>query len=251
MADLYTKTRIEEDRFLLAEWKWDAFQSFKQMIADNENTYPCLPGRHGFLSDQLRYAFLDDPRKKETMKDIAEVLREYGPLSRDTGAYASLVLFFKTGEELQKAYSVEQFEDLFWSILSGVRLEDKIPWPDGIAEDPDDHTWEFCFQGEPYFAFCATPAHRMRKSRCFPFFLVAFQPRWVFENMNDETSLGRNMKKMIRKRLENYDEVPPHPALKWYGQEDNHEWKQYFLRENASSPTKCPFLNMVKARGKD
>lgn len=47
--------------------------------------------------------------------------------------------------------------------------------------------------------------------------MLTFQPRWVFEDLNDTTAFGRNMSKQIRKRLEAYDEVPIHPHLGWYG----------------------------------
>ena len=100
------------------------------------------------------------------------------------------------------------------------------------SQNPAHHKWEFCFDEEPYFVFCATPAHTLRKSRHFPFLLLAFQPRWVFEEINNSTAFGHKMKKLIRKRLIEYDAIPCHPDLKWYGQEDNHEWKQYFLSDD-------------------
>ncbi|RDI41897.1 YqcI/YcgG family protein [Falsibacillus pallidus] len=249
MAEIYSKEMIENNQMVLEDWAREAFQSFQNMIADDENTYPCVPGRIGFLSNHLRYAFLGDPREEKTLLDAADVLKRYSQMSRETGKYASLLLFYKSPAELQR-YSIEEFEDLFWSTLTSLSMKDQMPWPEGISKDPTHHTWEFCFHGEPYFSFCATPAHHLRRSRHFSSFLMAFQPRWVFEQMNDSTQLGRNMKKMIRKRLASYDEAPTHPALKWYGQEDNHEWMQYFLREDESSPSKCPFHNMMNANKK-
>ncbi|RLQ94062.1 YqcI/YcgG family protein [Falsibacillus albus] len=247
MAVLLTKTEIENETIALSDWQIEAFQSFKKMIADEENTYPCVPGRQGFQSDQLRFSFISDPRLDIAGTELAEILKQYGEISRETGKYASLVLIFETPEDIKRTFDINEYEDLFWTLLSQVSLMDEKRWPDGISQDPSHHSWEFCFHGEPYFAFCATPAHTQRKSRFFTHFLMAFQPRWVFEHMNDQTLLGQNMKKIIRDRLEKYDESPPHPALKWYGQEDNHEWMQYFLRDDETGPSKCPFHNMMRA----
>jgi FPC/CPF motif-containing protein YcgG len=39
------------------------------------------------------------------------------------------------------------------------------------------------------------------------------------------------------------DGVPAHLSLKWYEQENNQEWKQYYLRDDETVPSKCPFTN--------
>ncbi|UJF32605.1 YqcI/YcgG family protein [Paenibacillus hexagrammi] len=252
MAVLRTKDWIEEQVSTLPEWEQNAFLEFRNMIADAEHTYPCVPGRQGFLSNNLRFGFVQDPRSDEAIEQVAQLLKMYGPESRNTGKYASLVVFFQTSKELHAQYTVEDYERLFWSVLSRITEKDPKAWPEHISQDPQHHTWEFCFDGQPYFTFCSTPAHKIRKSRHFTHFLIAFQPRWVFENMNDSTPFGRNMKKLIRHKLHDYDGIPAHPSLNWYGQEDNYEWKQYFLRDDDSVPSKCPFTfmkNKFKALG--
>ncbi|KGP73345.1 YqcI/YcgG family protein [Pontibacillus yanchengensis] len=239
MTELYTRSWIEENLSSLESWKQQAFEDFATMIGDH--TYPCVPGRQGFMEDELRYGFLGDPRNEETYQQFANVVKEYTLCSRDTGKYASLALLFYTPEEMKQHFNDESYEQLFWSVLNGVSKLDEKEWPDSIPKDPDDHEWEFCFHGEPYFAFCATPAHQLRKSRHFSHFLIALQPRWVFDEINDTTAFGRKIKQVIRDRLTNYDKIPVHPSLKWYGQEDNYEWKQYYLRDDETIPTKCPF----------
>ncbi len=244
MAELYTKSWLEENLESIQNWQQDAFKHFSNMIADKGNTYPCIPGRQGFLSNNLRFGFTSDPREDGSIEDLAFLLKSYGEISRDTGKYASLVVFFKTPEQFKDNYRVAEFESLFWSVLNRVSAIDEVEWPEDIPTDPSHHEWEFCFHGEPYFAFCATPGHIFRKSRSFPCFMMAFQPRWVFDEINDSTVFGRKLKKAIRKRLADYDDVPIHPDLKWYGQTDNHEWKQYFLSDDESSPSKCPYTYM-------
>lgn len=255
MDRLLTKTYIEENYTLLPDWQQRAYQTFANTIADAHHRFPCIPGRQGFLTNQLRFCFLGSPALDETRLVLAEVLRNYGECSRTTGEYASLVVIFETAESgaflesetAEVMASVEAYEAQFWSILSDLHALDERAWPNSIAPDPEHHTWEFVFDGEPYFAFCATPSHSARRSRFFPWFLIAFQPRFVFDQINDSTLLGQKLKTVIRKRLEAYDSAPVHPALKSYGQSDNHEWKQYFLRDDDTSPHKCPFLQHATA----
>lgn len=246
MVELLDKTFLDENMATLPLWQQAAYQAFSKTIGDKANTYPCVPGRRGFLSNNIRFSFIGDPREACSIQDLSEVLKAYGSCSRETGKYASLVVLFETDEKLKETYTIEDYRKLFWSVLSRVSTYDKKEWPKEIPTDPWHHQWEFCFDGDPYFSFCATPAHQIRKSRHFPCFLIAFQPRFVFDELNNTTILGQKMKNLIRQRLNSYDGIPAHPDLKWYGEEDNHEWKQYFLSDNESSPSSCPFSQIKK-----
>lgn len=244
MEAIVDKAWIEKQLETLPLWQQSAYISFASMIADDDNKYPCIPGKQGYVSNHLRFSFASDPRELHTATLVAKALKEYGVCSRDAGKYTSLAIFFETPEYMIETYGVEEYRMLFWSVLNQISSLDEKEWPEHMPTDPSNHHWEFCFQGEPYFAFCATPAHQFRKSRYFSTFLIAFQPRWVFDEINDSTSSGRNMKNLIRQRLLEYDNVPEHPDLKWYGQKDNYEWKQYFLSDDESSASSCPFLRM-------
>lgn len=244
MAALMQKTWLDEHAHTLPQWQRDAYQAFVSTIADDANTYPCVPGRQGFLTNNLRFCFIGDPRCTEAAQQLAKTLQAYGKCSRDTGKFASLVVFCETPKAILENYDVEGFRQLFWSLLNHMTTFDEKAWPADIPTDPHHHKWEFCFDGEPYFAFCATPAHDTRKSRHFPCFLLAFQPRWVLDEINENTPFGRKIKNVIRQRLVKYDGIPGHPDLKWYGNEDNYEWKQYFISDDDTSPSKCPFHRM-------
>lgn len=240
---LFSKNLIEDQMEELDPWQQSAYQHFKTMMSDKNSPYPCVPGIQGFIKDTLRFAFVGDPRDHESSFQLAKALKEYGKISRQTGKYASLVVFFDS-MGLPKDTDVSTYQNYFWSILNRVNRLDEAPWPEEIPKNPHHHDWEFCYDGEPYFAFCSTPAHQKRKSRKSPFFTLAFQPRWVFDDINSSTPFGQKLKAVIRKRLVDYDGVPPHPDLKWYGQEDNFEWKQYFLKDDDSSLLRCPFSAM-------
>lgn len=232
---------IEGNRDAMKEWEQEAYDYFKGMMENRDQPYPCVPGVQGFQKDMIRYGFASGEPEAAGEK-LASMLSEYTRMSRSAGTFTSLVVFFEWKEG-----TVDGFRDRFWALLNQLHADDPVPWPEGISEDPSHHSWEFCHHGESYFAFCATPAHQKRKSRHFPYFMVAFQPRWVFEDINSGTPLGQKMKKVIRDRLEKYDEVEVHPSLKWYGQEDNFEWQQYYLGDDDASFSKCPFLNSLKA----
>ena len=241
------KSWLDENIGTLPSWKQTAYQAFSAMIADDENTYPCVPARQGFLLNQLRFSFIGDPRKMSASKELADCLKEYGKYAQAIGKYTSFAIFIETPEDMLTTYDIEDYRKLFWSLLNNVSTFDEKAWPEDIPTNPSHHEWEFCFDGEPYFVFCATPAHKSRKSRHFPSLLLAFQPRFVFTNINDSTVYGRNLKKLIRKRTYEYDGIPCHPDLKWYGQKDNHEWKQYFLSDDEQTESKCPFHHMQQS----
>ncbi|MGP4077988.1 YqcI/YcgG family protein [Halobacillus sp. K22] len=247
---LLTKTWIEEHAQQLDSWEQLAYKDFSTMMKDKRHPYPCVPGKQGFITDSLRFGFADNPESSHACKQAADYLKEYGEVSRETGKYASLVLFFNTENT---EWNLDYYQSLFWEILNKIHAYDEKSWPEHIPSDPDQNAWEFCFHGEPYFVFCATPAHLDRNSRYFPYLLLAFQPRFVFDEINSGTSQGRKLKSIIRARLNNYDNIPIHPDLKWYGEKDNLEWKQYFLKDDSTSLPKCPFsgLSNLSDQGND
>ena len=72
--------------------------------------------------------------------------------------------------------------------------------------------------------------------------MITFQPRWVFEGMTGDSKIGKHVQKVVRDRLKTYDDVSAHPELGWYGQQENREWKQYFLHDDNNHTTgQCPF----------
>lgn len=243
---LYTRSWLDEYLYKLKPWQQSAYKEFSSNIIDSKNPYPCVPAIQGFKKDMLRFGFSSDPRKDEASEQLAALLKQYSEISRDTGNFASLIVFFDSSSIVNDQIKIATYRDIFWSLLNNLYQLDEEPWPVDIPKTPQNHAWEFCFAGEAFFVFCATPAHMDRKSRYSPHFLLAFQPRWVFDEINATTSFGQKLKDIIRKRLIDYDEIPPHPDLKWYGQKDNHEWKQYFLSDDRSSPSSCPFTALKK-----
>ncbi|UII54247.1 YqcI/YcgG family protein [Cytobacillus spongiae] len=246
MSLLFDKKQIEGNPSVLTDWEKFAFQAFSEKLSNKQQPFPCIPATVGFSQNHLKYGFVSELESETAVDELADLLKEFGLEMRDIGNYASLIVFFQ-GIEQQ---SVIDYEKRFWSLLTKVSEKDENEWPNHIPENPENNAWEYCFNGEQYFMYCATPSHENRKSRTFPYFMLAITPRWVLEKFNENSSSAKRMKKMIRQRLEAYDSIEAHPELKWYGQEDNFEWKQYFLRDDDSSLSKCPFTRMKNALNK-
>ena len=225
----------------LTGWKLDALQAFKAKMTDKEKLFPCIPATQGFSLHQLRYGFCGDPREESTAQTLAILLKNYTERSRDFGNYTSLIVFFLTPQDLILNGSVEYFETLFWNQLNEVSNLDECNWPEHIPIDPNEHLWEYCFHGEQYFVFCATPLHEKRYSRHFPYMMLAITPRWVLNKFNENATHAEKIKKQIRKRLRTYDSLPAHPHLNHYGNIGNYEWKQYFLHDDETAISTCPF----------
>lgn len=237
MKKLFSK----DEKLELEKWQKEALENFEAKINDKHRPFPCIPATQGYFLNHFRYGFVGDPRNAKTITELASVLKEYSINSREFGRYSSLIVFFKNPQDLIETYNVDKFEQLFWKQLNGLSSLDPLDWPNHIPDDPHNPAWEFCFHGEPYFMYCATPSHKNRKSRHFNVFMLAITPRWVLENFNASSSKINKIKSEIRNRLANYDSIPAHPSLNTYGQNDNYEWKQYFLHDEDTTLNRCPF----------
>ncbi|UFT99711.1 YqcI/YcgG family protein [Radiobacillus kanasensis] len=239
---LFRKNELEQSSE--KNWRMDAFHAFQEKFTDKEHKFPCIPATQGFHLGQLRFGFLPSPKDPQTPEYLAEILEAYGKVSNQIGDNTSLVLFFNRFSGDEKT-SVSDYETWYWDILQQVHEMDETRWPADIPEDPHHALWEYCFNGERYFLFCATPAHQNRQSRFFPYMMFAITPRWVFDTFLEKPP-SKKLKRQIRERLKAYDSVEPHPDLKVYRTEENYEYKQYFLRDDQSSLNKCPFHTKKK-----
>lgn len=232
----------------LEEWTKDAVRKFSEKLRDKEKPFPCIPATIGRQLGHFRFAFLPNPSAPESAAKLASALDEYAKNYREYGNYTSLVLFYH--DTSHERLSVEQYEELFWAQLKECAELDSAQWPSHIPEDAGNPLWEYCFRGEQFFVYCGTPAHENRQSRHFPYLMLAVTPRSVLVEFNSAEARAAKIKADIRKRLAAYDRAPIHPDLNAYGNEDNYEWKQYFLRDDDSSLGSCPFHRFLKSREK-
>lgn len=230
----------------LHSWQQLALEKFEAKMKDKEKPFPCIPATQGFAMNHLRYGFLGDPRIESSIEELAHLLSSYSENAKAYGDYTSLIVFFETPNEMKETYTVEQFEQLFWLHLNGLASADEMTWPNHIPTDPHHSLWEFCFHGEQYFIYCATPSHQNRKSRHFDVYMLAITPRWVLTEFGKAEAYAKKIRTQVRNRLANYDSIEIHPDLNSYGNEDNFEWKQYFLHDDDTALSKCPFHRLLK-----
>ncbi|MFX3625458.1 MAG: YqcI/YcgG family protein [Ectobacillus sp.] len=246
MVSLYDQDTLQKNKSRLPSWQQSAFVAFTEKMTDKKRPFPCIPAQFGFISGHFCYGFISDPRKPSAGKELAELLKRYSECTKGTGNYASLIVFAETPTDMIEKNAVADYEQLYWSLLNQTSTWDEKEWPEQIPTDPLEHTWEFCFHGESYFVYCATPAHAKRQSRYFPCMMLAITPRWVLQNIMKSPKQSERLRELIRKRLAAYDTAPVHPSLQWYGQKENYEWQQYFLRDDETVPAKCPFSRIMK-----
>ncbi|MDL4841136.1 YqcI/YcgG family protein [Aquibacillus rhizosphaerae] len=236
---LFTQAQLNHNMFNFKEWELRAYHTFYEMLSTKEIMFPCIPATQGVHLGQFRYGFINHPNDTSTATQVAAILKQYSLEYKTIGDYTSLIIFFNHQDNSDEE-NVISYEDKFWNLLNEVSLLDEKEWPKEIPKHAQHPLWEFCFHEERYFVFCATPSHVKRRSRSFPYFNLAITPRSVFEKFKTQPN-SQAVKRMIRKRLNNYDSIAPHPSLKEYGEENNYEADQYFLRDDQSKQSKCPF----------
>ncbi|ADP82525.1 YqcI/YcgG family protein [Pseudofrankia inefficax] len=220
-------------------------------LRSDAEPFPCVFAVAAANSGGLRFGFVDDLDDERTWSVLPDILASYLATYQSISRNTSLVVFFGSGNGTagQESDDVLGYERRFWSLLRYLHDSDGEPWPSDIPTDTDDPAWEFSFRGSPIFVVCNTPAHRRLRSRSNPVFNITFQPRWVFEGLAPTTPRGAAARKVIRERLRRMDEVDSTPLLGSYGDPANREWKQYFLRDDATVAEKCPFRAKWEAAG--
>ncbi|MFE4588944.1 YqcI/YcgG family protein [Streptomyces laurentii] len=223
------------------EWEQDAADKFSGLMMDEERPFPCVYSVDAFRTENLRYAFI--PEGKGAGKHLAMALREYVRIAPSLGRRTSLITFFAPTPGKS---TLEDYRGFFWETLQTVHDLDEDPWPSEVPTDTDNEWWEFCFAGMKLFIAANAPSYEFRNSRHFDYFSIAFQPRFVFDDITENTPAGKSGRKLIRERLHSFDKIPPTPVLGDFGTPGIREWHQYFLEDHNRLPQsdqKCPFAN--------
>ncbi|WP_433887493.1 YqcI/YcgG family protein [Streptomyces sp. CA-111067] len=223
----------------LPRWGADRARELLGTLTAADDPFPCTFAVAAAKRTTLRFGFVDDLDNEAAWKLLPGILSgylgQYQGISRET----SLVVFFRDDGPPR---GLDAYHERFWSILQYLHDEDQSPWPEQTPTDPEHFLWEFCFEGTEIFVVCNTPAHDARRSRHSPVFVITFQPRWVFEGLEQDTPRGSAARRTIRTRLRRFDAAEPAAELGSYGDPDNREWRQYFLPDGDGEPmTGCPF----------
>lgn len=222
-------------------WGPESAERFLESVLSGTDLFPCTFAVAAARRETLRLGYVDGTDRPDDWSSLPDLLRRYLDEYRSLSKETSLVVLFRPDEETA---TMDTYRERFWSVLRYLVAKDTEPWPGDLPADPDDRMWEFAFGGTPIFVVCNTPVHDKRRSRHADQFMITFQPRWVFEGLEAETPRGAAARRTIRARLRTYDETAPSPFLGSYGDEDNREWRQYFLDDDNTPPAageRCPF----------
>lgn len=227
---LFNRSELQdaiEARELMA-WKKKRYIEFRETMRSAR--YPCYFAVNAERNDTARYLFVGDARDRDALLKVREGLRQYLEWCQSIADRTTLVIFFKPP---QRDQSEQEYRDQFWRVLEFLNERDPEPWPGDIPEDPNHPEWEFCFSGESMFIVGRAPFYTERKSRYTPYGLeITIQPRKILDDVSGDTIEGQRARSVIRDRLEEYDDVAPHPDIGDYGDPDTREWKQYLLPES-------------------
>ena len=182
----------------------------------------------------------ENPAEPRNVRLLANAMRSYLPLSHTLGANTSLVIIHPKSEITA---SVDEYRQKFWDLLRGLRTRDSQTWPSDIPVETTASKWAFCFDGVAWFPAAMTPAHRQRNSRFAPNFVIAMQPKWVFDNLFATPEKRRAAVEAVRRLMPTYDEIECSPDLSAYGTDGTTEAHQYFLMDQ-NTTAKCPFEDM-------
>ncbi|QIZ68013.1 YqcI/YcgG family protein [Geobacillus subterraneus] len=125
-------------------WQREAFTAFAANMMNPSRPFPCISVVQAYALGDLRYGFAGDPCNIAAAEELAALLAEFAETSRQAGTYPVLVVFFDTPPELAEGYTVRQFEQLFWQLLSRTSAFDAGGWPADVPLDAHDPLWELC-----------------------------------------------------------------------------------------------------------
>ena len=222
----------------LSPWKKQRYLAFRKTM--RETRYPCHFAVQAERTDSARYLFAGAAHDRDTLLKVREGLKQYLERYQSIAERTTLVIFFEPSTEKK---SEQKYRKEFWTVLEFLNKRDPEPWPSDVPKDPDDSEWEFCFSGEPMFIVGRAPFYTDRKSRYTPYGLeITIQPRRILDDISGDTKEGQQARSVISERLDDYDDIAPHPHIGDYSDPTSREWKQYLLPEsNEESLDEFPF----------
>lgn len=222
-------------------WERDALAGFALQVGDD--AFPCLFARKAWNSNTMRFAFIAGTGQ-EKIDGFIETLSAYTDFVHSVPSEERLMTPLVTFFNAYPRGPAGTLHALGWDILNEAHRRDPAPWPGSVPLSPDHPDWCFCFNGVQLFVNMSSPEHRVLRNRNLGQYLTfVINPR---ENFDIVASLsnrsGRLVRNNIRSRVAAWNGGVIPPELGFYGEEDNREWTQYQLHEDAvPRPSKCPF----------
>ncbi len=223
-------------------WLLTAYSEFRRHLTDPE--YPCFFGSRAEQAGHLFYTYCEHGLSDSLPKSLHHFIK----LKQASEHFDTNLVVFLAPKRQQMPHSY--YSKRFWRLLDHLHQQDSEPWPEQTPVDPQLADWQFCFGGEQFFIFSASPSYQRRKSRnlgdCQ---ILLMQPRSSFAILNTNAN-GASARAKVRTRIANWDEIKAHPDLGVFGDPASREWKQYFLPDNMTSHAgQCPFHHSPNESG--
>ncbi|MEV5837166.1 YqcI/YcgG family protein [Nocardia sp. NPDC052112] len=224
------------------EWLREAQQAFGEVLLDGDADYPCHFGVRGQQDGENWFTAVEsDSEGPYSVGGLAETLVAFQQQAWTGPKRQTLIAFVGPPDPAPRlATHAEQF----WWLLGRLTAADSRPWPENRTQEVTDPAWQWCFAGEPWFVFGASPAYHARRSRNVgPCLALIFQVLRVFEGLDAMSVAGDRAKHKVRERLRAYDDVGPHPHLGDTLHIPDFKWRQYMLPDDQQllEPKSCPF----------
>ncbi len=224
------------------DWLHAAQRAFTEVLLDRDADYPCHFGVRGQQDGENWFTAVEPGGEgPRGVGGLAETLVAFQKQAWTGPKRQTLIVFAGPPDP---APELATHAEQFWSLLGRLTAADPRPWPADRTQNVTDPHWQWCFSGEPWFVFGASPAYHARRSRNLgPCLTVIFQVLRVFEGLDAMSVAGDRAKHKVRERLHTYDEVGPHPHLGDTLHIPDFKWRQYMLPDDQQllEPQSCPF----------
>ncbi|PTM59682.1 YqcI/YcgG family protein [Desmospora activa] len=216
-------------------WVKRSYQQFTAKVSRPD--FPCYFGTQALSKNEVLFAYADHHRSE----DMVSALATFVERTRQANGLLTLAILIAPPEQ---QLNHDEYRQMFWDSLHFLHEQDEEPWPSDKPLSPQEPEWNFCFHGEQMFVFGCAPSYQLKKSRNLGDGLVLmFQSITIFDGLKPGEKGGVNARKTIRKRLEAFDAIGPHPDLGPITSSELIPWKMYFFPDD-NTPQKegeCPF----------
>ena len=232
---LMTKKYISEKNNALPDWFKKEYAHFDKIVSDAN--FPCHFGTVAHQNGNLLFTYVEN----HDFSLLPNKLTKFLKISIDNPENKHVLVVFIEPEETEKTF--EYYHEYFWNILDFLHKSDEMEWPKEWPRNPDDPKWEFIYNKEPIFVSANGPFYKKRVTRNLGNSLILiFQPRRIFHDIAHDSPAGKKAIHIIRKKVEEIEQMPIHPDLGGYGDINKREWKQYLITDdNESTTLECPF----------
>lgn len=228
-------------------WKNEAFQGFLDRVSGED--FPCIFARNAINRKISIHLFIEsiEPESLDAVyRDIFRYAIDSTSWDGQLKSASPLILHFN--HSAYTPHDTESDSHFGWRFLGAIKkLDEHSNQSLHFSTLIEDNQWTYSLGNVELFVNMSSPHFRNRLSRNLgPYFTMVINPRERFDKVAGANAQGKRARKLIRKRIQAYDLLPPSADLDFY-EEGSYEWKQYALRDDEEPRTgSCPYSSSFK-----